>query len=125
VTDAKVIDFDAFRREQTGEPVLLKIEGVEYSLPPDMPATVALDVIRLNRDMGAGGNVPPDVLLSIGEGLFGDEQFRKIVKDHKLSVPDMGALIRETLKAYNSVTEQPPNRETRRAQEKATARSGS
>lgn len=123
VTDSKVIDFDAFRSEQTGKPVELVVGGVTYYLPPDLPATVAVDVIRMQRDQGTDGDVSAETLLSLGEGLFGD-QFDTIIREHRLSTKEMGTLIKETLAAYNAATEPDPNRETRRAQAKTT-RSGS
>jgi hypothetical protein len=121
-TDGRVIDFDAFRNEQRGKPVELRIGDKTYELPPDLPATVALDVIRMQRDAGPEGEVTPMALVAIGEGLFGSaDKFREIVQEHGLSTTEMGALIRETLGAYNQAVT-PPNRETRRA--KRAARSG-
>lgn len=125
---ARVIDFDAFRAEQEAregkvEPPTIKIGGEVYSLPPDLPAIVAVDVIRLNKDRGAAAQVDPVILMSIGSALFGDETFRRILVEQKMGVRDMGTLIMQVFRVYDPTEgkETVPNRQTRRAVKRSTS----
>jgi hypothetical protein len=123
-----VIDFDAWRAERVAaesskaEPVKVKVGGKEYPLPPTLPATVALDVIRYRRAKGDDATVPATMLMNIGESLFGTEAFRKILDENGLDVDGMGQLIMMAFKAYDQSEGEDavPNRKTRRAQKRST-----
>lgn len=124
---ARVIDFDAFRAEQKAkqgdvEPLQVKVGGKVYDLPPALPATIAVDVIRLNKEGGAGADVPVDMIWNIGAALFG-EHFRPILDENQMTVQEMAQLITETFKLYDPTggKDAAPNRETRRAQKRSTS----
>lgn len=127
---ARRLDFDAFRRERTGEPVVVALGGVEYLLPPQLPAATALDIIALNKTAvpcdkhaptmqpGCEDCVNPDAtpeqIFELADPLFGKGQLRKIAADHDLDVDELGDLIIHTFQLYNSDTPS-PNRAARRA----------
>lgn len=121
---ARIIDFDAFRAEQNKEPVILKIGGKSYNLPSDLPATVALDLIRARKEHGDNEDMPPDFLASIGQAIFGPDQFTQIMVDHGVTILEMGELIKQALQIYNQSMGIAPNRAARRAKPKpGTSRS--
>ena len=108
-----VIDFDAFRAEQKAEPMLLKIGGKTYKLPPSMPAALALDIVRLKALEGDDANVQVEDLLKVGSALFGGEaQFQSILAEGGITMDELPELLKKVITAYSPS----PNRETRRAQ---------
>ena len=123
------LDFDSFRRERTGEPVIITLGGVEYLLPPSLPAATALDIIALYRNAEPcakhapmvapeceeckNPDATPDQLFTLAEPLFGKGVLRTIAADHALSMDELGDLIIRVFKMYNE--DAPPNRAARRS----------
>lgn len=113
---SKIIDFDAFRKEQDKKPVILRIGGKDYNLSPELPAAVALDIVRMQREHGADEDVPPEKIEELGVSLIG-EQFHSILREHNVGLEEMAWLVQQALRVYNQ--EMPgPNRQTRRSQSK-------
>lgn len=113
---ATVLDFDAFRREQEGTPKILRVGGHEYALPASLPALLALDVIRVQRDYGADGaprEVPIEELEPIATGIFGD-QLRRILSENRIGLDELGPLISQVVAMYTGDATPPPNRAIRR-----------
>lgn len=110
---SNLIDFDAFRAEQEGEPIQLKIGGVVYDLPTSMPAAVALDLIRLRKDLGEDEDVPPEALEKLATSIFGSVLLREILDRNRLTLPEMAELLQRVFEAYNP-GDPLPNRKTRR-----------
>jgi hypothetical protein len=123
------LDFDSFRRERTGEPVVLAVGGIEYMLPPQLPAATALDIIALNRtaipcaehepnveakcEECVSPDATPEQIFDMAEPLFGAGVLRKVAAANDLSVDELGDLIINVFQLYNE--DQPsPNRQTRR-----------
>jgi hypothetical protein len=120
---SKLIDFDAFRAEQAAEPVRLLIGGVEYELAPALPASLALDVVRMQSELGAGAELRPEQIEPIARGLFGDELFATLMAEHRLTIDELPTLVRLAFEAYNAGAVPAPNRVTRRASSKRRSRS--
>lgn len=104
------IDFDAFLAEERATrepkaPIMLKIGGKEYPLPLDLPAIIALDIIRLKKSMDSDKETPTETLMGIGDALFGHEVFRQILIDNQLGVPDLGNLITQSFGAYGELVQ--------------------
>lgn len=118
--ESRVIDFDAFRREQEGDPLLLRIGDREYELPASPPAIVALRALRLAKD--GLDTVPPDQVYDLAVGIFGEERLMDIAGSHALTVPELTDLIQEVMRRYQAATTPPPNRETRRATRSSPSR---
>lgn len=121
----KVIDFDRWRAERAvkeGEeqgPVF-RIGGKEYPLPPEPPATVAVDVIRLKETLKDGdASVPLSAFVRIGTAMFGRDAFRTMLEENNVGAAELGDLILQAFGAWNVDIEDEegkarPNRSTRR-----------
>jgi hypothetical protein len=125
-TSTRLVDFDAFRLERTkSEPVVVLVGGQEYELPADLPATVALEALRLQEGIN-DGSVDPGLLVSsthrIATGLFGEEQLARLLDSSHLSLAELSELIGRVLGAYGSAAvAPPPNRATRRAASRSSS----
>lgn len=118
--DDKLIDFDAFRAEQRGEPLKIKIEGETYELAADLPAAVMLDYLRLTED-GDETVIPTRQLRKVMLHMFGAEVLEALVDKHRLTDRELSALFQQTMSAYTKKVAR-PNRAARRAK---TSRSAS
>lgn len=125
---AEVIDFDAWREErkieatEAPEAPQIKVGGKTYSLPPTIPATVALDVVRFKRAKGDDATVPANMLINIGESLFGEEEFQAILKENKLDLDQLGQLLMMAFRAYDPSEgdDTVPNRKTPKRRKRST-----
>lgn len=125
---AEVIDFDAWRAERKVETAKdpespkIKVGGKTYVLPPTIPATVALDVVRFKRAKGDDATVPANMLINIGESLFGEDEFREILSDNKLDLDQLGQLIMMAFRAYDPSEggDTVPNPKTRKRRKRST-----
>jgi len=123
--NAKVIDFDAWRAERqaregedTRPPIMFRIGGKEYPLPPEPPASIVLDVVRLKEALGVDAEVSVESLTAIGDALFGRDNFREILQVNRIPATELGDLV---IQAFNAWPDQlvatedaVPNRKTRR-----------
>jgi hypothetical protein len=108
---SKTIDFDQFRAEQKGEPLIVKLGGREWHLPASPAAELALDVIRWqseNLDV-----VPPDKLMDLARGLLTAELLEFALHEQRLSMDELWALLNQVSEVYTAQASG-PNRETRR-----------
>jgi len=118
-----LIDFDAFRSEHKEEPLKLKVGGKVYDLPSKLPAILALDIARLQSTMGPDADVPADRLEKMCVSVFGAENFREIVSDNGLTMPELSELVTLVMNRYSGVAVTPPNRKTRRETKRSASRS--
>lgn len=118
---SNVIDFDAFRAEQKQEPVELKLGGKTYHLPPSLPASLALDLIRMNmKDSDA--DIKPEDVERMGAELFGGTaQFHEIIREGGVTMDEMPELMKMILNQYAGV--KAPNRGARRKRATTTSAS--
>lgn len=129
----KVIDFDRWREERAqvaGEEAeqqpVFRIGGVDYPLPVEPPATVAVDVIRLKHDMKDGdASVPIEAFVRIGNEIFGAETFRDLLSKNGVGAAEIGDLILQVFSIWQNVDvaegEARPNRKTRRGRKPSTS----
>lgn len=96
------IDFDKFRAEQQLEPIKFTIGGVTYDLPPTLPASVAVDVIRMKIEIGEDANIPVETLDVFGSSIFGPELWRTVLDRHRVTLEELPTLIRMVLGAYTA-----------------------
>jgi len=127
----RVVDFDAFRRARDAnagevEPVVFRLGGTDYHLPPEPPATVVLDALRLEETLKDRSRIVPlKALRDMGYALFGEKQFRKMLEDNGVGAAEMGDLILEAFKAWPDLLEEaPPNREARRRAGSTSSKTG-
>jgi hypothetical protein len=95
------VDFDAFRAEQNQEPVKLVIGGKIYDLPAAMPASIAVDLIRMKSSLADDDDVPVDQLDRVGRAVFGADLWETVLGEHRIQVNEIGPLIQMVLAAYS------------------------
>ena len=117
------IDFDALRRERSGEPLTMKIGGKVYDLPPSLPASVALDINRLYSDEGPDADITPRVALRMCESLFGADLLATILRESVLPLDELPTLWLSVIQMYAGGS-QSPNRAARRASRSPRSKSG-
>jgi len=123
VTEQRTIDFDAFRAEQRGEPVLLRLGGKTYELPPSLPATLALEILHLGG-MTDKTDVPPELLFKVGAGLFGGEaKFQAIMAEAGVTLDELGDLMTMVVKAYTPPSPESPGETPGETEEPTSASS--
>lgn len=126
------VDFDAFLAEERAgrvakpapidEPPTLRIGGVDYRLPAELPAIVGLHIVRQKRGASDDSRqAAPEALNAIGEALFGEDEFAEILIRNQLSIPDLGALITAAFGAYGSVVAPVPNPQAQEAKPTPTS----
>lgn len=92
-------DFDAFFAEQEREPVTFKLFGETHELPPALPATVVLKLIRMQKEYGQMGQVPHADLLEMAVSIFGDDRVNKWC-EQGLDVEMLGELLKWVMETY-------------------------
>ncbi len=102
----RVIDFDAFRAEQNAEPIELRVGGHTYQLPTSIPATLALDVIRLNAE-DSEADFKPEQLISMGRGIFGGDLFETVLNDNGITMAELPDLFKMVFAMYSGEPDAP------------------
>ena len=103
----KFIDFDAFRAEQDLDPVKFRIGGVVYDLPPSLPASVAVDVIRMKQTMTDESMISTDKLAEFCSAVFGSELWAEVQDRHRITLSELPTLLTMVLAAYTESDEDP------------------
>ncbi len=67
-------DFDAFWREQKKEPIVFRAFGEEVILPASIPAEVPIRMLRLQKQYGNDGDIPPTDMLDLALAIFEKER---------------------------------------------------
>lgn len=89
----RVIDLDKVRAERVAsaevkkQPLVVKLGGKQFELPPEMPASFA---VYANDGQ----------LLPAFRALLGEEQVREFLDDTEMSLADMGEFARAIAEAY-------------------------
>ena len=109
-----LIDFDAFRAEQKKEPLRLKVGGTVFDLPPSLPASLAFELLAVQKRIGADGEMDSDTISRLGADLFGgEEQFMAILNAGRITMAELPDLLELVLTTYQGGPNQ-GNRATRR-----------
>jgi hypothetical protein len=112
---SRLIDFDAFRAEQSEEPLIVRIGGQEYRLPASPPALVALDVMRRMETSEAKKiRFLPHEVPALAESIFGPEMLAELTGRHRLTSSELTVLLERVMTSYTEDAMPPPNRQTRR-----------
>lgn len=104
---SKIIDFDAFRAEQKQEPILFTIGGVTYDLPASIPASIAIEVIAMQKINDSEDDVPLELLQDVGIATFGPAIWKEVLEKHRIQLDELPALIGMVLQAYSSGVKDP------------------
>lgn len=99
----RIIDFDQFRSEQKEEPVIFIIGGEEYSLPPALPASMAVDAMALQERMDDDDDVPPQMMDQFGRSLFGETVWEALLRRHRITVDEIPVVMEKVLEEYTDV----------------------
>lgn len=96
----RVIDFDKFRAESKDEPVEFIIGGKTYNLPSSLPASMAVDVLRMKADMDDDEEVPAEQMDTFGRSLFGPTMWEALLNEHRITVDEISPLMEQVFEAY-------------------------
>lgn len=96
----KTIDFDSFRAEQNQEPIEFIIGGETYNLPGSIPASLAVDIIKMQTALGDDAEVPADKIEDFGRSLFGRTVWEDLLIKHRITVDELGPLLEQVMAAY-------------------------
>lgn len=109
MTNARVIDFDQFRAEQKDEPVEFIIGGETYYLPSALPASMAVDMMRMQELFEDDeAEVPNDVMDQFGASLFGETMWGELLKKHRITVTEISPLMEKVFEAYTAPKDETP-----------------
>jgi hypothetical protein len=97
----RTINFDQFRAEQRDEPVVFIIGGEEYALPASLPASMAVDMMRMQAVFeDEDQEVPNDVMDQFGRSLFGVSMWEDLLKKHRITVNEVSPLMERVFEVY-------------------------
>ncbi len=108
-TPKALINFRAFREERKRhlKPIVVEFaEDVRVELPPNMPATVMLDLMDFQREQeSAGGdgdlaNLPPDVAMNIMKAIIGNDRLQEVIRDLELDMGELMWLLEQLMVHY-------------------------
>lgn len=99
-TNNRFKDFDAFFSETKKEPVVIKLFGEEHELSHSLPAIIMVKLLRLQKEVGNEGEIPPHEVINMAEGIFGKERLDEWL-EKGLTVDQLGELIQWTVQQYN------------------------
>lgn len=72
-------NFDSFVAEEERRPIRFRAAGVDIELPPDMPAKVALLIMRANAARRGEGDLGDQETLDIAEAMLGAENLERLL----------------------------------------------
>lgn len=125
-----VIDFAAFREERNKHlsPIIVDFGEDKLELPPNMPASVMLDLMAFQAEQGDGADlseIPPDMAMSIMNATIGDERLQAMIRKHNLQMDEIMWLMENLLLNYmDSVENQPGNLPTARESRSTSSKTG-
>lgn len=102
----RVIDFDKFRAESKDEPVDFIIGGKTYALPSSLPASMAVDVLRMKAEMDDDEEVPAEQMDLFGRSLFGPTMWEALLHEHRITIDEISPLMEQVFEAYMGSTEE-------------------
>lgn len=91
-------DFDTAKAEAAREPVEFVVRGQRFSLPSELPAIVPLEMLALKSELGEGADMPPEAVLKLIRGVFGDETDRLL--ESGISMTELEAVLGWVMSEY-------------------------
>lgn len=116
-----IIAFAAFREEKNKHitPIVVDFGEEQLELPPNMPASVMLDLMAFQQEQTEAGkeadltDIPVEMAMSIMHAVIGDERLQALIRKYKLDMGDVIWLMQELMAEYmGEVAEQSGNAET-------------
>jgi hypothetical protein len=95
----KYIDFDAARAERKKEPLIVKLFGKKWELPPSLPADIPVEISRLHASAGPGAEIDNGIILSLMSCVVPND-IMKAWCEAGLDSEDYGSLLIMIIKEY-------------------------
>ena len=123
----RFIDFDAARAEREAEPLTLRAYGETFELPPFMPASILLDVVRWQEERDSDEELTVADSVSILRRMLPEDVLSALLERDDFSTDDLSDLVRLVAGAYSGDSGEapPPNRAQRRSKPRSGASQGS
>ena len=96
----RFIDFDAARAERVEEPLLLRAYGQTFELPGSMPASVLLDIVRLQEELSEDAEVSAKDAHSLLRRMLPEEVLDELLEHEDFSTDDFTELVKMVMSAY-------------------------
>lgn len=94
-----VKDFDTYWAEQEQKPIEFNVFGQLEKLPPSLPATIILKMIRLEKQYG-NKDFPNSELFDMGMSIFGDKKIEEWC-EKGLTTDQLADLMDWAMEQYN------------------------
>jgi len=94
-------DFDAWEAERKQEPLRFRFHGQEFDLPPSLPAIIPIRAMRLQKQVGADGDVPEGELMELALSLFGEEQLERLLETG-VGMDTLGEIVQWAVAEYGA-----------------------
>ena len=118
----RTIDFDLYRAEKDDEPVDFIIGGKHYALPSSLPASIAVDAIRMQAmQEDEDAEVPPEMMDQFGQSIFGPTIWKELLMEHRLTVDEIEPLVERVMGAYTDAPKEETEVPTSESPEPASA----
>lgn len=105
----KTIAFAKFRERQRNKtPIVIDFGGESVEIPPDMPATVMLDLMEFMEEHGEEADLsemPVDMAMRILGNMLGDAGLREMIRKHGVTITELYWLLGEIMEAYRGDVE--------------------
>lgn len=94
-------DFDLANAERKREPVTFQIRGRLFELPPELPAIIPVEAMRLVRQHGTEGEIPDADQFDLALKLLGKSQFDDLLAlEPAVSIDELGDILKFILSEY-------------------------
>jgi hypothetical protein len=96
----RFIDYDAARAEREREPLILKAFGRSFKLPSQMPASLFLDLVRMEEERGSAEELTIRDAFRLMSHVLPKPVLDELMEHKELSVDDFGELVGMIVQAY-------------------------
>jgi hypothetical protein len=93
------INFDDLWEDERQEPFMVRIKGTDYEVPPAIPAKLILIATRLSKTQSKKSEAAPEVLLEMGEVIFGKKNLDKMLAE-EISFDHLGRVLEMVQQEY-------------------------
>lgn len=106
---SKYKDFDAYWAEQEREPIELRAMGIDLKMPPAMPATILLKVMRAMKEHGSEAAIPVAQQMELLEAAIGKEKL-ELLCQKGIDIEQLGDLVIWIMEQYTGKNVAPPTK---------------
>ena len=95
-----VHDFDSFWKEKQKKPLIFTAFGEEYALPAEIPASITIKMIRMQKKYGDESEIPRGDQIDIALEMFGEDQLEKLMSNQEFSIEKLTDIIQWAMSQY-------------------------